>query len=231
VSPTLPFDAPVPIDASVTDSLVTFATNTIDHLGLPGVVLLCAADSMGIPIAAAVIMLFAGFNISDPQSSHHFTLFGVVAAGVLGDVIGSSIAYAIGYFGRSELLEKHGRKLHVTPARLALVERWFDRYGLFVIPVSRFIPVVRTFIAFPAGAARMPYLRFIALTAVGALALSLVFTSIGKAVGTNWTHWRHTLGYLDYVVVVAIVAGIVWLIVRRRRNRDADGEPAVDAGV
>jgi membrane protein DedA with SNARE-associated domain len=222
----------VPIDASITDSLVTFATNTIDSLGLPGVVLLCAADSMGIPIAAAAIMLFAGFNISDPQSSHHFTLFGVVAAGVLGDVIGSSIAYGIGYFGRAELLEKHGKKLHVTPARLALVERWFDRWGLYVIPVSRFIPVVRTFIAFPAGAARMPYFRFIALTALGALALSLTFASIGKAVGTNWTHWRHAMGYLDYVAVVVIVGGIIWFVVRRRRRDDpADGEPAVDAGV
>jgi membrane protein DedA with SNARE-associated domain len=216
----------VPIEASVTDSLVTFATNVIDHLGLPGIVLLSAADSMGIPIAAAVIMLFAGFNISDPQSSHHFTLLSVVAAGVLGDVIGSSIAYAIGYFGRNELLEKHGKKLHVTPARLALVERWFDRWGLYVIPVSRFIPVVRTFIAFPAGAARMPYWRFIALTAIGATALCLTFASIGKAVGSNWTHWRHAMGYLDYVAVLAIVAGVAWLIVRRRRRA-----PAVDAGV
>ncbi len=221
----------MPIDASITDSLITFATNVIDHLGLPGVVLLCALDSMGVPIAAAVILLFAGFNISDPQSHHDFTLFGVVAAGVIGDVIGSSIAYAIGYFGRSELLEKHGRKLHVTPERLALVERWFDRYGLIVIPVSRFIPVVRTFIAYPAGAARMPYGRFIALTALGAFALSLLFASIGKAVGTNWTHWRHAIGYVDYVVVVAIVIGVIWLIVRRRRGGGADGEPAVDAGV
>jgi membrane protein DedA with SNARE-associated domain len=95
-----------------------------------------------------------------------------------------------------------------------------------VIPVSRFIPIVRTFIAFPAGAARMPYVRFIILTAIGAFALSLTFASIGKAVGSNWTHWRHALGYLDYVAVVAIVAGIVWLIVRRRRRA-----PAVDAGV
>jgi membrane protein DedA with SNARE-associated domain len=220
----------VPILASVTDSLITAATHVINHLGLPGVALLCALDSMGIPIAAAVIMLFAGFNISDPQSHHHFTLVGVVAAGVIGDVIGSTIAYWIGYFGRAELLEKHGRKLHVTPARLALTERWFARYGLIVIPVARFIPIVRTFIGYPAGAARMPYGRFIALTALGAFALSLIFASIGKAVGTNWTHWRHAVGYLDYVVLVALVILLVWLVVRRLRG-GGGGEPAVDAGV
>jgi membrane protein DedA with SNARE-associated domain len=231
VRPTLLFAALVLVLASVTDSLITAATHVINHLGLPGVALLCALDSMGVPIAAAVIMLFAGFNISDPQSQHHFSLIGVIAAGVIGDVIGSTIAYWIGYFGRTELLEKHGRKLHVTPQRLALVERWFDRYGMIVIPVGRFIPVVRTFIGYPAGAARMPYGRFIALTALGALALSALFASIGKAVGTNWTHWRHTLGYLDYVVVVAIVAGIgYWLYTRRRRDGDDAGEPAVDAG-
>ena len=97
---------------------------------------------------------------------------------------------------------------------------------------------MRTFIAFPAGAARMPYFRFIALTALGAFALSLTFASIGKAVGTNWTHWRHAMGYLDYVAVVAIVGGVIWLIVRRRapRRQRTDAmpsrwPPAVDAGV
>jgi membrane protein DedA with SNARE-associated domain len=230
--PTLLFGARMAITASVTDTLITFATHVINHLGLPGVALLVAADSTGIPIAAAVILLFAGFNVSDPQSHHHFTLLGVIAAGTIGDVIGSTISYTIGYFGRNELLEKHGGKLHVTPARLALVERWFARHGLLVVPIGRFIPIVRTFIGFPAGAARMSYPRFIALTAVGALALAAIFASIGKAVGHHWTSWRHTLGYLDYVVVALIVAGLVyWLLVRRRRGGDAGGEPAVDAGV
>jgi membrane protein YqaA with SNARE-associated domain len=144
----------VPIEASITDSLVTFATNTIDSLGLPGIVLLCAADSMGIPIAAAAIMLFAGFNVSDPQSSHHFTLVGVVAAGVIGDILGSSIAYAIGYSDAPNCWRSMARSC--SDARAARARRALVRsVGLYVIPVSRFIPVVRTFIAFPAGAARM----------------------------------------------------------------------------
>lgn len=222
----------MPIPASVTDTLVTFATHVIDHLGLPGVALLVAADATGIPIAAAAILLFAGFTVSDPQAHHHFTLLGVVVAGVIGDVLGTSIAYVIGYVGRRELLETHGRKLHITPGKLALVERWFERYGLVVIPVGRLVPMVRTFIGFPAGAAEMPYVRFAALSAVGATVMCLIFASIGKAVGHNWTKWRHNLGYVDYAVVAIIIVGVVyWLVARRRRRSDADGEPAVDAGV
>jgi len=207
--------------ASVTDSLVTFATHVINHLGLPGVFLLVGADAMGIPIAAAAIMLFAGFNVADAQSSHHFTLLGVVAAGVLGDLAGSVLAYAIGAFGRTELLERHGRKLHITRARLALAERWFERWGVPVVAVGRVVPFVRTYIAYPAGAARMSFPRFVAATLLGGLALCLSFGLIGKAVGHNWVNWKDKLGYVDYLVVALIVAAIAYLVLRRR-SRAAD---------
>ena len=203
--------------ASITDSLVTFATHVIKDLGLPGVFLLVAADSTGIPIAAAAIMLFAGFDVSDPQSSHHFTLLGAIVAGTLGDAFGSTIAYWIGRIGRHELLETHGRKLHVTPAKLALAHRWFDRWGLLVIPVGRLLPFVRTFIGFPAGAAETPYPRFLGLTLVGAAVLCTAWASIGKAVGHSWESWKNQLHYVDYVVIALVVLGIVYLIVRRRR--------------
>src|SRR5437764_15335879 len=98
--------------ASVTDSLVTFATHVIRDLGLAGVFLLVAADAMGIPIAAAAIMLFAGFDVSTGELS----LLGVIIAGTLGDIAGSTVAYWIGATGGHELLEPHGRKLHIAPA-------------------------------------------------------------------------------------------------------------------
>jgi membrane protein DedA with SNARE-associated domain len=214
--------------ASVTDTLVTFATHVIRDLGLPGVFLLVAADAAGIPIAAPAIMLFAGFNVSEG----HNTILGITVAGVLGDVFGSTIAYWIGYVGRRELLEKHGRKLHITPQRLKLAEGWFDRYGIPVIFFGRIVPVVRTFISFPAGAARMPYVRFAIATALGAIPLALGFGLIGQAVGSNWVDWKDQLHYVDYAAVAVVGVTIVVLAVRLRSD-DEDGDsagPATDAG-
>jgi membrane protein DedA with SNARE-associated domain len=206
-----------PLLASVTDSLFELAKHVVRDLGLPGIFLMIAADATGLPIAAAATMLFAGVNVSE---GHH-TLLTITIAGTLGDLAGASLAYAIGYFGRIELLEKHGRKLHVTPRKLELAERWFDRYGAPVILVGRVIPVVRTFISFPAGAARMPYPRFAFFTVLGGIILSLGFGAIGDALGANYNSFRHALGYVDYAIVLLAIAAIAALIVRRRRAADA----------
>jgi membrane protein DedA with SNARE-associated domain len=205
--------------ASVTDSLVTFATHVIRDLGLAGIFLLVAADAIGIPIAAAAIMLFAGFDVYE----HHQTLLGVIAAGTLGDVAGSLVAYAIGATGGHELLERHGRKLHITPAKIDNAHRWFERRGALVIAVGRNVPFVRTYISYPAGVARMNLARFTLATAVGGGFLCVVWALVGKAVGHNWTKWKHALGYVDYVVVALLVLTAAWFAVRWYRNR---GRPA-----
>lgn len=204
--------------ASVTDALVTFATHVIRDLGLPGVFLLVAADALGVPIAAAAILLFAGFDVS----TGHLTLVGVILAGTLGDLAGSLVGYAIGATGGLELLERHGSKLHITPARLATANRWFADRGLLVIAVGRLVPFVRTYIAYPAGVARVDLRRFAAGTFAGALVLSVAWALIGKAVGQNWTRWRHALGAVDYAVVVVVALGAAYLLVRWYRGRPAD---------
>src|SRR5439155_3315590 len=132
------------------------------------------------------------------------------------DLVGSGLAYAIGAFGRHELLERHGSKLHITPARLALAERWFERWGVPVVAVGRIVPFVRTYIAYPAGAARMSFPRFVLATAAGGLTLCLSFGLIGKAVGHNWVNWKDKLGYVDYVVVALVLGAIAYLVLRRR---------------
>jgi membrane protein DedA with SNARE-associated domain len=203
--------------ASVTDSLVTFATHVVSDLGLPGVFLLMALDATGVPIPSEATMMFAGFNVFQ---GHH-TLLGITVAGVLGDLAGATIAYSIGYFGRLELVERHGNKLHITPARMAVAERWFARWGTPAVFFSRMVPVVRTFISFPAGAARMPYPRFAALTVLGVVPWVFGFGLLGREVGSNWEKWRHHLAFLDYLVVGLIVVGIVWLLIRRARARKA----------
>jgi membrane protein DedA with SNARE-associated domain len=204
--------------ASVTDSLVTFATHVIHDLGLPGVFLLVGVDALGVPIPAAAILLFAGFNVSEG----HDSVLGVTAAGVLGDVAGSCVAYAIGATGGHELLARHGRRLHVTPAQLETTHRWFERWGAPVVFVGRSVPFVRTYIAYPAGVAQMRFHTFVLATALGAIPVCLVWTLVGRSVGSSWTDWRDQLAYVDYAVVALLALAAAYAAFRWLRSRIAD---------
>ena len=207
--------------ASVTDKIVEpivdVATEFIGSAGVVAVFLLMTLESACIPVPSEAIMLFAGFSVSNGE----LTLIGVVTAGVLGNLAGSWIAYAAGYYGRLDLLEKN-KLIHVSPKHLRWADDWFERYGAATVFFSRMLPIVRTFISLPAGVAKMPFWRFTAYTLAGCIPWVLMLALVGEAVGDNWEEWRHKLGYLDYVVLAAIVAGVVYLIVRRRR---AGGTP------
>jgi membrane protein DedA with SNARE-associated domain len=134
------------------------------------------------------------------------------------NLIGSWIAYAVGYYGRIDLLEKHGRKLHIKKSHLETADRWFQKHGDATVFFTRMLPIVRTFISLPAGVAKMPFWRFSLLTLAGCVPWVLLLTFIGKQAGDNWTKWKDNLHYVDYAVAVAIVVGIVYLVVRRRRG-------------
>jgi membrane protein DedA with SNARE-associated domain len=203
--------------ASVTDKvvepIVDVATEFIGSAGVAAVFLLMTLESACIPVPSEAIMLFAGFSVSEGD----LTLFGVVAAGVAGNVVGSWIAYAVGYYGRLDLLERN-RLIHISPKHLKWADDWFERYGAATVFFSRMLPIVRTFISLPAGVAKMPFWRFTAYTLAGCVPWVLMLALIGQSVGDNWEQWRHKLGYLDYVVLAAIVAAVVYLIVKRRRD-------------
>jgi membrane protein DedA with SNARE-associated domain len=200
--------------ASVTDKLATFATDVVGDLGLPGIFLLMAPESACIPIPSEATMLFAGFNVSEGQ----YPLWAAVAVGSVANLVGSWIAYAIGYYGRLELLEKHGKVLHIKPSHLAWADRWFERYGAPAVFFSRMLPIIRTFISLPAGVARMPFWRFTLFTLLGCIPWVLLLTFIGREAGDNWESWKNSLHYVDYAVAAGIVVGIVWLVVRNRRR-------------
>ena len=205
--------------AAITDKLVDFATNVVGDLGLFGVFALMVPESACIPIPSEATMLFAGFNLS-PASPHHvsYTLLTVTLVGVAANVIGSWIAYAIGYYGRIEVLEKHGKKIGISKKHIEQSERWFERHGEATVFFSRMIPVVRTFISLPAGVARMPFWRFTLFTFLGCLPWVFLLAFVGKQAGDNWTKWKDSLHYVDYAVLALIVLGIVYLLVRRRRR-------------
>jgi membrane protein DedA with SNARE-associated domain len=214
--------------ASISESLVTTAWHFVRDAGLPAVFVLMLAESACIPIPSEATMLFAGFAVAAPGAStahHHLTLVGIVIAGVLGNLVGSWIAYGVGRGGRLELVERHGHWLHLKPSHIAWADRWFARYGAPAIFFSRMLPIIRTFISLPAGVAKMPFGRFTILTLAGCVPWVLGLALAGEAVGSEWTSVRKGFDYVDYAVVALVVIGLGYVIVRRRRGR---GRPATD---
>ena len=204
--------------ASVTDSLVTLATHIINDLGLWGVALLTFTSGViGMP-GSEPTMLFAGFNVSEG----HLSLFGIIVAGVVGDMGGASVAYGIGYWGREELVERHGNKLHISKQRLDRAHRWFERFGAPVIVVSRCIPFARAAFPYAAGVARMGYGRFLLFGTIGSIIWISALGVLGNAVGSQWQSWRHNLEYVDYVAAALLVAAVAYLILRITRSRRGD---------
>jgi membrane protein DedA with SNARE-associated domain len=214
--------------ASISETLVNETSHFVRDAGLPGIFLLMALSSVCIPIPSEFVMLFAGFAVVDPTQSashHHLTMVGIVLVGVLGTLVGSWIAYAIGRGGRLELFERHGERFHMGPAQVARADAWFGRYGEMAVLFGRVIPVVRAFVSLPAGIAKMPFGKFTIYTLIGSVPWVLGFAIAGHALGGDWKTVRKGFEYVDYVVLAAIVAGILYAVARRRRVRR---EAAVD---
>ena len=211
--------------ASITDPIVNFAVDVVAQMGLLGVFLLMVAESACLPIPSEATMLFAGFNVAQGE----YSLFMATFVGVTANVVGSWIAYAIGYFGRVDLIEKHGRKVFIKPHHLKWADDWFERYGDATVFFSRMLPIIRTFISLPAGVARMPFGRFTILTTIGCIPWVFMLVFIGKQAGEQWENWKDSLHYIDYAVIAAIFIGAIWWFVRYRRRRSSAEAPAADA--
>ncbi len=200
----------------LTAPIVNVATDQVGAYGVLAVFLLMILESACIPVPSEAIMLYGGFLVSRGDES----LLLIVAAGVLGNVAGSWIAYGVGLTkGREWALRWHW--LHITPKRLDAADRWFARWGSWAVLVSRCLPIIRTFISLPAGIARMPFWRFTILTLIGCIPWVLALALAGRAVGDNWEDLQHALHYFDYVLVLAIMGAIVHLSLRHRRRRAA----------
>ena len=197
----------------------------VGELGLLGIFVLMVLESACIPVPSEATMLFAGFNVAEGR----YTFVAAVAAGSLANLVGSWIAYAVGYYGRVDLIEKHGHRLFIKPHHLAWADRWFERHGDATVFFTRMLPIIRTFISLPAGVARMPFWRFSALTLLGCIPWVALLTFIGLQVGARWTDWKDSLHYFDYAVAAAIVIGVVYLFVRSRRG-GPPAEPEMTTG-
>ena len=217
--------------ASVSESLFNLASEFVGETGLAAVFVLMVAESACIPIPSEATMLFAGFAVTNPGAAHnhHLPLIGIVLAGVIGNLVGSWIAYAVGRFGRIELVERHGHWLHLKPSHIQWADRWFERYGARAIFFSRMLPIIRTFISLPAGVAKMPFAKFTVLTLAGCVPWVLGLALAGEALGSEWKNARSAFEYIDYAVVVLVIVAVVNAVIRQRRRRRDPGDPAPDA--
>jgi membrane protein DedA with SNARE-associated domain len=213
--------------ASISESLVNTTRDFVREGGLPAIFVLMALGSACIPIPSEVVMLFAGFAVAEPGASgaeHQLTMLGIILAGLLGTLVGSWVAYAVGRGGRLELFERHGHHVHMGPAQIERADRWFQRYGEPAVLFGRVIPLVRAFVSLPAGIARMPIGRFTVLTTIGSIPWVVGLAYAGKALGSDWKSVRTGFEYFDYALVAAIAVGAVYLVLRRRAARRAAAE-------
>ena len=200
----------------ITGPIVDFATSQIGSYGLAAVFVLMLLESACIPVPSEAIMLYGGFLVARGEEG----LVAIIAAGVLGNVIGSWIAYWVGHAkGREWALRFHW--LHITEKRLDVADRWFARWGSWAVLISRCLPIVRTFISLPAGVARMPFWRFTVLTVIGSIPWVTGLTLLGRAAGDDWNRLQRQLHYVDYALILVAAGGLVVWLVRRRARRIA----------
>ncbi|MGZ4820462.1 MAG: DedA family protein [Terriglobales bacterium] len=212
--------------ANIIAALSAFIISVISTLGYPGIVLLMAIESACIPLPSEVIMPFSGaLTIGSIAAQYHrepFTLMLVALFGAIGCNVGSVIAYEIGYYGGRPVVERFGAYILLSKKELDCADHFFARHGNWTVLVSRLLPVVRTFIALPAGIARMPRLRFHVYTFVGSFPWCLMLAYIGMKLGEKWETdprlkiWFHRF---DAIILAVIVIGVVWFVWSRWQHR------------
>jgi membrane protein DedA with SNARE-associated domain len=203
--------------AFIDQIVIPFLNSLYGTVGYVGVLLAMAIESAMIPLPSELILPYAGFLVSDPSQIEPLTrgtwnYWIVVVVATIGNTLGSLVAYAIGAWGGRPFLERYGRYLLIRPHEIELAERFFDRYGAATAFFSRLLPIVRTFISFPAGVARMPLGTFIVYSTAGAFLWSMLLVFAGVQLGARWTDIRHALQPFDLAIAVAVVAAVALFV-------------------
>ena len=186
---------------TILETLTSFITNLVSDLGYFGIFLAMTIESASIPLPSEIIMPFAGFLVSQGR----FDFWIVVFVGALGNLVGSWIMYWFGYWGQEVVVRKfirnYGKFVLVSEVELDRTEKWFRKWGDWIVFISRLLPIVRTFISVPAGIAKMNFLRFSVLTFVGSFLWSALLTYVGFVLGENWDSIEPIFRRFDYLVV------------------------------
>jgi membrane protein DedA with SNARE-associated domain len=198
------------------DFLINFAIAVIEFSTYGGIFFLMLLESCGIPIPSEVIMPFSGFLVQKGLLS----FWGIVLVGTLGNLVGSLLAYWIGFFGGRVLIEKFGRYILISKKDLDLADHWFSKYGSATVFFGRLIPIIRTYISFPAGISKMDLKKFSFYTFFGALPWSILFAWLGIKMGQNWELIQKTIHKLDYFIAALIIAAICYFFWHHFKNKN-----------
>src|SRR5713101_9067870 len=199
--------------ARLIEIVSAFIIATISMFGYAGVVLLMAIESACIPLPSEIIMPFSGYLVYTGR----FNLWLVSIAGAFGCVVGSLVAYWVGMYGGRPLIEKYGRYVLISHHDLDLADRWFARFGEIIVFARRWLPVIRTFIAFPAGVARMNLKRFVIYTFAGSLPWCFGLAYVGQKLGEQWDKnptLKNIFHRFDFVIVILAALVVTWWVWR-----------------
>jgi membrane protein DedA with SNARE-associated domain len=198
--------------------LASFIISVISASGYIGVALLMAIESACIPLPSEIIMPFSGYLVHTGQ----LKLFWVATAGAIGCNLGSVVAYWIGALGGRPFIRKYGRFVLLNQHDLDRAEHFFQRFGGITVFIGRLLPVVRTFIALPAGIARMPQLRFHIYTFIGSWPWCFVLAYVGMKLGQAWEtdpRFKAAFHRFHLAVEIVLVAAIIWFVWTHWKNR------------
>lgn len=203
--------------AFIDQIVIPFLERLYGAIGYLGVGAAMAIESAMVPLPSELILPFAGFMISDPAHVEPLTggpwsFWVVVAVATIGNTCGSLVGYGIGAYGGRPFLERWGRYLLIRPHEIELADHFFRRYGAATAFFSRMLPVVRTFISFPAGVARMPLGKFIVYSTAGALPWSWALVFAGEQLGARWVDIRHALQPFDLAIALVVIAAVLLFI-------------------
>ena len=222
--------------AFIDQIVIPFLNNLYGAVGYVGVMFALAIESAMIPLPSELILPYAGFLVSDPSQLEPLTgqpwnFWIVVIVATIGNTLGSLIAYAIGAYGGRPFLERYGKYLLIRPHEIELADAFFARRGAATVFIGRLLPIVRTFISFPAGVARMPIRTFIVYSTAGAFLWSCLLVYAGVVLGENWVEIRHALQPFDLLIAVGLVAAVALFVWWRlgtpgRPGRKVDGAPS-----
>lgn len=207
-------------------SLDSFARDAVTSAGYPGLVAIMVIENLFPPIPSEIVLPLAGYEVH--QGELNFVL--TVLAATLGALIGALILYAVGRFGGRPAVVRWGKYLRVGPEEVARSEVWFERWGDWVVLGARLVPGARSVVSVPAGMARMPLPRFVALTTFGSLVWNTILIGVGYLLGANWDDISGALGTTGKIVLIAAVLGLGGLLVGnwvRKRAGDAGPEGRV----
>lgn len=195
-------------------AVAVWIMTVISTMGYGGVVLLMAIESACIPLPSEIIMPFAGFLVYKGE----MLLWAVALAGAIGCVLGSIPAYYVGLYGGRPLADKYGKYVLISKKDLDMADRWFAQHGEIIIFIARLLPAVRTFIAFPAGVARMNMSKFMIYTFIGSFIWCWLLALAGMKFGEHWVDLKVYFHQFHYVIVAAGVVFLAWYIRRHFRN-------------